>query len=88
VALLVMALPALAVVVSGMDSLKVLIYSQVALSIQLPLTILPLVLLTSDRKVMGIFASGRVEKTLAIAGGLAVTVLNILFLYNLAGGSL
>jgi len=87
ISLFVLALPALAVIVSGIDSYKVLIFSQVALSIQLPLTILPLVLLVSDRRVMGAFASGGIERTLAIGGGLVVTALNVLFLYNLLGGS-
>jgi manganese transport protein len=87
IGLFVLALPALAVIASGADSFKVLIFSQVALSIQLPLTILPLVLLVSDRRVMGAFASGRVERTLAIAAGVIVTALNVLFLYNLGGGS-
>jgi manganese transport protein len=80
-------LPALAVIASGLDSYKVLIFSQVALSVQLPLTILPLVILVSDRRVMGAFASGGVERTLAIAAGVVVTAMNVLFLYNLAGGS-
>ena len=87
VGLFVLALPALAVIVSGFDSYKVLIFSQVALSVQLPLTILPLVILVSDRRVMGAFASGRIERTLAIAAGVLVTAMNVLFLYNLAGGS-
>jgi manganese transport protein len=87
IGLFVLALPALAVIASGVDSYQVLILSQVALSIQLPFTILPLVLLVSDRRVMGAFASRGVELVLAVAAGLAVTAMNVLFLYNLAGGS-
>jgi manganese transport protein len=87
VGLFVLALPALAVIGSGADSFTVLLVSQMALSIQLPLTILPLILLVSDRKVMGAFASGRIERTLAIAAGAAVTALNIFFFYHIAGGS-
>lgn len=87
VGLFVLALPALAVVASGLDSFKILIYSQVALSIQLPLTIAPLLLLAGDRKVMGRFVSGRMEHTLAIAAGVLIVALNVLFLYQLAGGS-
>jgi manganese transport protein len=83
----VLAIPALAVVASGLDSFKILVYSQVALSIQLPLTIAPLLLLAGDRKVMGGFVSGRMEHTLAIGAGVLVVVLNVFFLYQLAGGS-
>ena len=88
IGLFVLAVPALAVIASGIDSFKVLLYSQVALSIQLPLTIIPLVLLVSDRRVMGAFASGGVERVLAVLAGIVVTALNVLFLYNLAGGPL
>lgn len=87
VGLFILALPALAIIASGIDSFKVLVFSQVALSIQLPLTILPLVLLVSDRRLMGVFASGKLERTLAIGAGVVVTALNVFFLYNLAGGS-
>jgi manganese transport protein len=87
ISLFVLAIPALAVVASGIDPLRVLIYSQVALSIQLPFTIIPLLLLVRSRKVMGDFASGRAERALAIAAAMVVIVLNVLFLYDLAGGS-
>ncbi|OFW62061.1 MAG: hypothetical protein A2133_09270 [Actinobacteria bacterium RBG_16_64_13] len=87
IGLFVLALPALAIVASGVDSYKILIFSQVALSIQLPLTIAPLIVLTSDRRLMGEFASRTTERVLAIAAGLVVTAMNVLFLYNLAGGS-
>ncbi len=87
IGLFVLAIPALAVVASGLDSLKILVYSQVALSIQLPLTIAPLLLLVSDRRVMGRFVSSPMERILAIAAGLVVVVLNVFFLYQLAGGS-
>ena len=87
IGLFVLAIPALAVVASGLDSLKILVYSHVALSIQLPLTIAPLLLLVSDRRVMGRFVSSPMERILAIAAGLVVVVLNVFFLYQLAGGS-
>ncbi len=87
ISLFVLAIPALAVVASGIDPLQVLIYSQVALSIQLPFTIIPLLLLVGSRKVMGAFVSGRIERVLAIAAGALVIVLNMLFLYDLGGGS-
>jgi hypothetical protein len=36
---------------------------------------------------MGVFASNRTERALAIGAGAMVTILNILFLYDLAGGT-
>ncbi len=87
IGLFVLAIPALAVVAVAKDPLQVLIYSQVALTIQLPLTILPLLWLVFSKKVMGDFRSGPVERTLAIVATLALSALNTLFLYTLAGGS-
>jgi manganese transport protein len=87
IGLFVLAIPALAVIAGGADPYHVLIYSQVALTIQLPLTILPLLWLVFDKKVMGEFYSRGTERVLAIAATLALTVLNTLFLYTLAGGS-
>lgn len=59
------------------DPFKGLIASQVALSIQLPFTILALVLLTSSRQVMGHHANAPGTRLrLAIIGGI-ITVLNI-----------
>ena len=88
IGLFVLSLPALAVIASGVDSFKVLIYSQVALSIQLPLTLFPLVLLVSDRRVMGVFASRGVERVLAWAARWSSPALNLLLIYSLAGGPL
>lgn len=87
IGLFILAIPALAVIAAGMDPLRVLIYSQVALTIQLPLTIVPLLLLVFSRKVMGEFRSGKAERALAIVATLVLSVLNTLFLYTLAGGS-
>jgi manganese transport protein len=88
ISLVILALPALAIIATGIDSFKVLVFSQVALSIQLPLTIIPLVLLVGDRRVMGAFASSRTERLLAILAGVVVTGLNAVLLYNLMGGPL
>jgi manganese transport protein len=62
------------------DPLKGLIWSQVALSIQLPLTVYPLLFLTSSAKVMGRFANSLLDKILlGIISGI-VLLLNILLL--------
>lgn len=87
IALFALSIPALAVIVAQFDSYRVLILSQVALSVQLPFTVLPLVLIATDRRVMGEFASGRIERVLAVAAGIFVVGLNALLLYRIAGGS-
>lgn len=67
-------------------SLDTLVISQVCLSIQLPLTMLPLALLTASKRVMGKYASGWTENGLMAISGIAVLTLNGLLLYTLLGG--
>ena len=59
-----------------------LVYSQMLLSIQLPVTIFLLIFLTSSKKVMGKFANSRIDKTLLWAIGAVVTLLNIMLLVS------
>lgn len=54
-----------------------LIYSQMLLSIQLPVTIFTQIYLTSSQKVMGKYANSRFDKLLLWIIALAVTLLNI-----------
>lgn len=57
-----------------------LVYSQMLLSIQLPITIFLLIYLTSSKKVMGKFSNSKIDKTLLWAIGAVVTILNIMLL--------
>jgi len=84
--LFVLALPALGVIMAGLNSYTVLLLSQVVLSIQLPLTILPLIVVTGDRRLMGDLASSATERFLASAAGLLVVGLNFFLLYTVIGG--
>ncbi len=65
------------------NPLKGLIYSQMALSVQLPFTIFLQVYLTSSKKVMGAYANGRWTVFLLSVIGLAVSWLNLKLLFNL-----
>jgi manganese transport protein len=64
-----------------------LIYSQMLLSIQLPVTIFALVYLTSSEKVMGKFANSKRNKILLWGIGLVVTLLNLALLLGWLFGS-
>ncbi len=57
-----------------------LIYSQMLLSIQLPITIFTQIYLTSSRKVMGQYANSKLDKSLLWVIGIIVTGLNIALL--------
>jgi manganese transport protein len=63
-------------------SYKLLILSQVILSLQLPFAVIPLVHFTSDRKRMGEFANGLLLKVGAWSCAAVVLVLNAWLLWN------
>ncbi len=80
VGLIATAFPALLVIILHIDSYKILILSQVALSMQLPFTIIPLVILGASRKIMGDFASGKCELLLGSVVSAIIIGLNIFLL--------
>jgi manganese transport protein len=73
-------IPAIVVIAIGLDPLKILILSQVALSFTLPFALVPLLLLTGRREVMGAFAN---RKPARFLGWLAVAVIISLNLFLL-----
>jgi len=79
-------IPALVIIATGLDPLRILVLSQVVLSFALPFALIPLLLLTSRVDVMHSFASARRTR---IAGWVTVTViiaLNAILLGQLAFG--
>ncbi len=86
VGLVVTAIPALLVILFHINSYKILILSQVALSVQLPFTIIPLVILGASRRLMGEFASGKFELFLGSVVSAIIIGLNIFLLIVTLGG--
>jgi manganese transport protein len=78
--------PSLVVIALGLDPTRTLVISQVVLSFGLPFTIVPLVLFTADRRLMGPLANRRV--TTAAAGLIAglVVAMNLYLLYRIFTG--
>lgn len=70
-----------AVIVAGIygasGTTKLLILSQVVLSLQLPFAVVPLVKFTSDRKLMGDFANGKWLKAAAWGVSAIIIILNL-----------
>ncbi|MBI3877538.1 MAG: Nramp family divalent metal transporter, partial [Verrucomicrobia bacterium] len=64
---------------------KLIVLSQVILSLQLPFAIVPLILFTSDKHKMGEFASGPWMKVLAWLTAAAIIVLNLKLLADTFG---
>ncbi len=65
---------------------RLLVFSQVVLSMQLPFAVIPLVRLVSDRKVMGEFATGRAVTLLAWSVAGLLVALNIKLLVDMVRG--
>jgi manganese transport protein len=82
---LITMIPALLVVLLISSPFDGLLYSQMLLSIQLPITIFTQIYLTSSRKVMGPFANSRLDKALLWTIGLIVTALNAALLVTSIG---
>ena len=75
-------LGALLVIFFISDPFEGLVYSQMMLSIQLPITIFLLIGLTSSRKVMGQYANSSWDKIVLWCIGLVVSFLNVMLLVN------
>ena len=65
-------IPAIVILAAGMSPTKVLVFSQVVLSFGIPFALIPLVMLTSRRDVMGIHVNRRA--TIIIAWGIVITL--------------
>ena len=64
------------------DPFKGLVYSQIALSVQLPLTVFTQIYLTSSPKVMGAYANTKLQRSILGLIALIVTILNIFLLID------
>lgn len=88
ISVFITAIPSFLIIIFSMDTFKILIFSQVALSIQLPFTLIPLLLLSRDQRIMGVFRSGKGEFSAALLISAIVILLNVYLLYStIAGGS-
>jgi|DewCreStandDraft_3_1066083.scaffolds.fasta_scaffold00840_4 manganese transport protein len=79
-------IPALIVIGLGWDPLKILVLSQVSLSLQLPFAVIPLIHFTSSRKVLGEHTNRPLTTALAVLVALLILGLNGLLLFRILGG--
>lgn len=80
--ILITVVPAVAVIFFISSPFQGLIYSQMLLSIQLPITIFTLIYLTSSKKVMGKYANSRLDKILLWTIGIIVSIMNVALLIS------
>jgi manganese transport protein len=84
---LVTMIPSLVVIAIGLDPTRTLVLSQVLLSFGLPFAVVPLVLFTRRREVMGVLVNRRITTVLASTVAVLIVVLNVYLLYQtLFGG--
>ena len=82
------AIPSFVIILLAMNTFRILIFSQVVLSMQLPFTLIPLLILCRKGKLMGRFRSGPLEFTAAVVISIIVIALNLYLLYStFAGGN-
>jgi len=87
ISVFVTAIPSFLIIFLAMNTFRILIFSQVVLSIQLPFTLIPLLMLCRKRTLMGCFRSNQLEFAAAVAISAVVIILNIYLLYStIAGG--
>ncbi len=83
---LVTVFPPMIIIMLGLDPTSVLVISQVVLSFGLPFAIVPLIMFTSRRDIMGALVNRRITTAIAIGVACLVTLLNIFLLAQLARG--
>jgi len=81
-------IPTTIAILLGIEPLLILVYSQVALSLLLPLPLLPLLIFTKDKKLMGIFVNRRITTIVAVIFVGTIMLLNAVFLYLSFGGKI
>jgi manganese transport protein len=87
ISVFITAIPSFMIILLGMDTYRILIFSQVVLSVQLPFTLVPLLILCRDPNLMGSFRSNRQEFAAAVVISAVVIMLNIYLLYaTITGG--
>jgi manganese transport protein len=83
---LVTMLPALVVVGIGVDPSRTLVISQVVLSFGIPFALIPLVLFTSRRDVMGVLVNHRATTLAAVVVAALISALNVFLLVQTFSG--
>ncbi|MHB9058644.1 MAG: Nramp family divalent metal transporter [Bacillota bacterium] len=74
-------IPAMAVIAAGLDPVRSLILSQVSLSFALPFAVIPLLVITGRRQVMGPFTNTRLTSIAGCVVAGAIIGINLLLLY-------
>jgi manganese transport protein len=66
----------------GLSPFAILVYSQVVLSLMIPLPMIPIICYTARSKVMGSFVNRRTTSIIAVAVGVTIIALNAVLIYT------
>jgi manganese transport protein len=80
--------PALIVLAAGVNTTDALVISQIVLSFGIPFALVPLVLVTRDRSVMGEFVNRRLTTAAIVVVTAIITALNLYLIYEALSGVL
>ena len=80
-------LPALLIIAWGLDPTRTLVLSQVVLSFALPFAVVPLVVFTGRRSIMGELCNRRTTTVVAALVAALVVTLNLYLLARTLGGA-
>ncbi len=83
---LVTMVPSLIVIALGLDPSRTLVISQVTLSFGLPFAVIPLVIFTSKKEIMGVLVNRRITTLLASVVAGIIIILNVYLLYTIFFG--
>ena len=83
---LITMVPSLVVIGVGLDPTRTLVMSQVVLSFGLPFAIIPLIMFTRDRKLMGVLTNKPLTNVLSYIVALLIIALNVYLLYQIFTG--
>jgi manganese transport protein len=75
-------IPAIVVLAIGVNPTDALVLSQVVLSFGIPLAVIPLVMLTSNREVMGVHINRRPTIVVGVFLAAAITLMNLFLIYQ------
>jgi manganese transport protein len=79
-------IPTTIAILLGFDPLQILVYSQVILSLLIPLAIIPLVILTMNKKLMGQFVNRKITSAIAVIFTAIILGLNTYLLISVPNG--
>jgi manganese transport protein len=76
-------IPTTVAILLGLDPLNILVYSQVILSLMIPLPMIPLLILSTDKTLMREFINRKITTTVAIGFAGIIIVFNSYLLMNI-----